>query len=349
MFVWVLALPGLACRLAAEVFALSLFLSCYVRLIAREKPYARMMREDEKMQAFKVMGFTTGFLVWFIVSMIFTILNGIDVVTDTLFSAVYSISLRCPANQPMRDVWTETFHQSMFGRWGIPTLDLATVIILCFVVCQLQALLPIALTIRNWEGDSLLTGETLDHQAVFDEMAEANGSASLQSLVGSKNFATCLENPPLAIGRARGAATTMAKRTWLSYVGENAVQSNLQTTLFGIAFHTANKTMTKATYQSLFSIGLGIGLTLLKLTDAMAFSKLSTLVEKTFEVEDEEPLNKDWNMTRKASLVVFRWYTKLIYAGFVVLVTALIYAAAKIFAAFYCDDSMMNLSGCVEL
>merc|ERR1712137_408317 len=280
------AIPCLIFKLTAEVFALSLFLSYYVKIVNQ----ARMNLHD--LSLFKVMGVTTIFTLWLAASLVFSLLNGIDMVTDTLSAATYSRALRCPANDKMNNVWSQTWQQSVFGGFGLPPLNLGNILVACWVFCLLQTLVPLITTIRKGSVDysrgrkgyavSCLTGNEISHGYVFDEMAEANGSASLQSLASTGTLASVASMDYIgrSIWVAREASGTMAKRVWLSYVMENSVQASLQATLFDILFYVSDQQMTKAAYQSLFSMGLGIGLTLLKLVEATTFRKLSNVVEK---------------------------------------------------------------------
>eukprot|EP00404_Azadinium_spinosum_P009005 CAMPEP_0180547110 /NCGR_PEP_ID=MMETSP1036_2-20121128/70913_1 /TAXON_ID=632150 /ORGANISM="Azadinium spinosum, Strain 3D9" /LENGTH=82 /DNA_ID=CAMNT_0022562227 /DNA_START=3 /DNA_END=248 /DNA_ORIENTATION=+ len=82
--------------------------------------------------------------------------------------------------------------------------------------------------------------------------------------------------------------------------------------------------MTKEAYQSLFSIGLGIGLTLLKLSDAIVVQKLSTMVTK--KVEEELGANDQLRPDLRPIFEKFRRNRIIIYAGFATMTVALLYA-----------------------
>lgn len=362
IFMWVVALPGLIFRLVAEVFAVSVYVSWYVQSINKAR------RKHPELKLFKVMGVSATFIVWLAVSFVFSVLNGIDQMTDTLFTAMYWKAFRCPANHNMMHIWSQVWQQSLFGKTGLPPLNLGVIIVLSWVTCQLHVLVPFATTIpalsssvdysRKSPGfvNSLCTGEKLSHGFVFDELAEANDSASLQSLASNGNFAAIVKEDVFQhaqIGMAMRFSETMAKRVWLSYIVENAVQVNLQATLFAIFYYVSGQQPTAAMYQSLFSIGLGIGLTFLKLLDATVFRSFSRMMEEKNQdkIDDGGGLGEGSNggASGEDRLGKFRRNVKCIYVGFAILTASLLYATLKLFGAFFCEDSLLNLSGCVQI
>jgi hypothetical protein len=388
---WALAIPALICRSIAEIYGLRVLLTYFVRKSAQAG-----------VTPFKIMGISVPFYVWFTASSIFNLLNGIDFITDTLFAAVYAVALECPANSRMNDVWASVVNQSLWAKTGIGAVKLRSIIIGSWLITLLQTIIPVIITIRrrenifgiHWsysrqmpppervtdatydmqklmmsDAKTVFGGRVFTNAQVFDEMAEANGSASLQDLSltridaevkvlgancdrthGSDKQNTDIR--PLMF-RANAFADALLGRIFYSLLLENSFQANLQTSVLGITFYLSHKELKQSTYQSFASIGLAIGLTMMKLSVLVDFVKLAFEVEgraaKVINDDELDDFESEEGAIAYHGGAQFRRKKYLIFVSFALLFLSLTYATAKLIAAFQCKDSMLNLMGCASV
>merc|ERR1712217_223417 len=115
---------------------------------------------------------------------------------------------------------------------------------------------------------------------------------------------------------------------------------NPQTSFLAIAVAAARRQGAEdrtVSHQAIFSIVLGIGLTLMKLMEATAvFGMVAKALEKS-----SSPIDACLRQTKRNVL--------LLKIFCVLLVAALLYATAKLAAIWFCEGALLNLTGCVRL
>merc|ERR1712050_326231 len=132
-------------------------------------------------------------------------------------------------------------------------------------------------------------------------------------------------------------------RIILSYILENCLQINLQITLLAMqrCVMTVWPTQSTMQAQAWLSIGLSIVTSSLKLLEAKAFFSFAATItdmSESYMTADD-----------KAALRRFNRNVAVVRVACVVLALSLVYGVCKILAAFLCEHSMWNITGCVDM
>jgi hypothetical protein len=361
--VFILALPVIAFRSYVEWRALKRYLPTYVNIVRSSS------RRD--FFPFKALGKPTNFYVWFAFYGMCTNLNIADVSTDSLQAATAMKATECPGNDPEKNlekIWAITMQQSIFGWLGFPApfLKLENIVVFVWAVSLVQMVYPLLQTAGrnrcrrervgdNGEDTRLLSGEPVFNIDKFGELTEAAGMATFQSVVVTashvhmyKTSGRLLE-PAGLLAYAAPLLRQMVSRFVLCYFLETCLQLNLQTSLFAISFYLDHDP--KAHIQMLGSLTLSLGLTLLKLVEAKSCYDVTRAIDNAIASGEatgfrDSDMSEDlWNK----NLGTYRRCKRIIAISCIVLVLSLAYATCKLLAVFVCKDSMLNMTGCVQL
>jgi hypothetical protein len=329
--------------------------------------------------------FTVGvpFCVWFVYVLILTLATVGDSETDSLFAAAALKTFTCPAGMQLFKVWEVTWHQSMLGMLKIPCVGMPTLVITSWFLSLVQLVLPQIQTFRwlpyypaldknepEFEreeeapekvlvlgfGDrQALLSTGLDNQSIFNALSEASGLASIQNLtvtsiqmqIGSvENYFI-----PQKINMIVHLCSSITSRMFNTLLLENSFQINIQVTLFAVSRFITKGENHKAQIQVIASLALSILLTLCKLAEAKSF--LTFAVQTQTEVLEglEGPYSHyrtDYPHVSRGVVTLRRAIWTVRFCCIILIVT-LLYAAVKLSAAFLCEDSMWNVTGCVEM
>ena len=180
------------------------------------------------------------------------------------------------------------------------------------------------------------------------ELGEASGMVSLQKLqLMVAQTGLFRDNFGFVLLLTAELANAMPLKVLLAWLAENAVQLNLQATLFGLSLRASGEKgeLSTAQLQALASICTSLLSTLLKLVEAYDFFQLMAKVEAraadggAAEMDDDD--QQRLRLMRQA-----KWVTG---GGCGLLVLSLGYVVAKVIGAFFCEDSLWNITGCVAL
>jgi hypothetical protein len=344
---WMLlsVLPFLAARMVGEWACIKRFLRTYVQMALRAGTVP-----------FKVMGISSICSIWLSFYLVFSATNFIDFTTDSAFTAMTMASRSCPGQQ-ISKIWDQTIEQSIFGKFG-SILDISWVALGVWLISFVQTIYPLILYYGRGEkpggpsvanewypylswakelrgGHNDLNENKVEGRVPYSALSEAAGLATVQGL------AVPLADTILADAFGNSEAlytldTQIVSRLVLSFIGENCVQINIQTSIFAINAHLLKKKLTSGQMKALLSIFLGIATTLLKLIEVRAY----------FTCMKVRSITDDWACLGYGG---HKRAIRIIKLACVIMILSLLYAAMKLTGAFLCKDSMMNITGCVVL
>jgi hypothetical protein len=348
-WIWSVSVPCLLLRNYVEWRALGHFLPCYVKNVRKAG-----------LKPFTVLGVGVPFLVWAAAYVPYSNLNFFDVGTDSLFTVVVIKSEECPGNG-MAEVWRSTIQQSIFGGLGVQRVALSSVVTAVWLISFLQMIYPLIQTLgRGCCRDEQLGQVGLDigllscapmcNAEKFADLSEAAGLATVRSVsITSTHASSCkgpgvLENQFTVVDYAAGVVRQLLLRFLFTYILENALQLNVQTTVFAIQRSLTKGAITPSQKQTLVSIGITIVLTFLKLAEVKSCFDFTRLVDGALAGYAPPAGTEGATLLRQ-----YRRRKWGIAAASFVLVLALAYATCKLVAAFVCEGSMFNITGCVDI
>lgn len=343
VWIWAVSIPALVLRNCAEWQALMHFLDAYVTQV-----------RFFDLVPFKVFGCQVSFKVWLTFYLICS--NLAYLITDSFFAAVASAGGNCPDTKIMVDLWANAWQQSGLGVVGLPVVDFSLIVLAVWVLSFLQMVVPLTTTIRQpYAGDdygrspSLCGKEDMFNDDKFGELSEAAGLARVQSLAITTRRSTGGTNGPT--GKFHMEALPLSKqmvnRFLLTYIAENALQSNLQSSLFAInRYATDGQGGGWPGVQALGSIVLSLGLCAVKVVEAISFFDFAKYAEQKFD--DDAGVDEAEAEKKTFAVKVFRRNVLVVRVLVVILLLLLAYALFKLVAAFWCPDSLVNLTGCFD-
>lgn len=290
-------------------------------------------------------------------------LSFIDITTDSLFisSAMHILQRR----HSEVEIWRQVWQQSTLCALPMPNFWLVSVS--CWALSLLQMIVPVLRTVR-WSDMQLTTqnkfrdmgastliwsNEEVRHAAVLESLADANGMMMLQAtilptyaakLFSDAGFADPQERVRRRIQANVHLANLICSRVFLSYFLENALQLNIQATIYGISIAASRVTKAEFGFQTLghVSFACTIATSFLKLLEVGEFFKVAAISAELASSSRECEAAQRHNATIQR---------RVCFVGFacVLLVSSLTYAIIKLVMAHICQDAVWNLNGCVTL
>lgn len=338
---WLLAttLPFLSARMWLEWHALKYLMFGVASFYKRER-HQRM--------TFSMMGVTLKCEVWLAVCMVCSLLNFFDLATDSSFVARTSVALTCGHGDRLERLWHASWLQSLPGVCGIPAPDLGSVIFGFWFLTLVQLVWPLAKMLDAHLGTHVPDGyentpfgrEEVFYSAVAFDLGEASGMTAVQKLQ-VKHVESVLERSEF-MSVVLPFGDVMTSRIMLSWLAENAVQLNLQATLFNLAKRASQELDHPAPvqYDVLLSIVIGLLASLGKLAEAWDFFSIVAKIKS--RPDFQAVLNPGEEDKLHRTVLAVR-------IGCFVFVTTLVYAGAKMIGTFVCQDGIWNITGCVVL
>jgi len=265
----------------------------------------------------------------------------------------------------------------MFGSLGIH-IDLRILAAGVWLLTFLQVIVPVLqslpqcqeLSTVQWvTGENAnvdpnyttMTGSKVTVGDAVHTMAEAVGMASLtaqgieypdQKEIKTREDETSQGrqfSPKRSLHHVVAIAARVQSR--VAYAGflENALQLNLQVTLLGITRSGTDSPMTLAEGQVMASICISTLMTLTKLKEAWTFLEIYRRVTGAIEVTFQGNLPADCKEECQGTLKALAFTRLQIILWSLALCAGLGYALVKLGAVVYCEDSLFNVTGCVEL
>lgn len=241
--------------------------------------------------------------------------------------------------------------QSIFSPWSGTFDHLPWIVICSWCLSFTQMVYPVVVMAGKRSQDKMrwktIWGREPYSADVFCTLAEASSMASVQSLTIGFTQRSIDSNASMGVPVEHHLpyiselACQMRNRVVLSYNLENVIQTNIQVSVFAINAYIAGKKLIGSQIAALISIVLGILSSLAKLSEAQAFFGLLQDVNVQQLLADDYP-DSDSIRALKRDVLCVR-------IGCVTLVLGLLYATAKLVAAFVCEDSMFNLTGCASV
>jgi len=308
------------------------------------------------------------YVAWLVLVGCLSVVNKVDMASDSLFLAVALRTDQCQGSEvQLSKVWTETMRQSMMPF--LHGIRISTITLACYLVMFMQLLYPLAQSTPTW-GDSpdLIVGKNgkaefrniLGHNMNLGDvlmiLGEASNMASLQAL--NPIYARSKEqykwrqerNPTRSLIFLRNELLRGVVRIGLVALLENAVQLNIQTTLFSM-----NRAVFEGKYwqtQTLASILLSLmtsGSKVLGFWQCWKFYRsVNRRIHELME-ETEDDLVVGSPSLHQHEFDLARKYMVLLWVMIVVFFLLCSYACCKVVAAFVCKESVWNLTGCVDL
>eukprot|EP00929_Paragymnodinium_shiwhaense_P027760 TRINITY_DN16217_c0_g2_i1.p1 TRINITY_DN16217_c0_g2~~TRINITY_DN16217_c0_g2_i1.p1 ORF type:complete len:481 (-),score=48.12 TRINITY_DN16217_c0_g2_i1:63-1505(-) len=348
LWVWLALVPLLACRAYAELRIVQWMLLVVLH------------RNND----LRIGGIQTSVVVWLIVYGVFSLLNTLDIGTDSMFAAVTSSTVSCGKGDTLKQLWRSTWAQSVFAHFSIPAPDIDVIVMSAWLLSFVQLLWPAVTSLerryvtafssagyeRNYQ--SSLMGKNVFFADVVWDLGDASGMATISKFQLEKEkqqVKTSVENAIENWGYVDGLVDAMPKRVFLTWLAENALQINLQTTMFALtkaaAARDGSMYAMSSQMQALASISISILATLVKLLEAREWLLLvSPLVgaQRPQTSQSEMELVEAFQVRARRA----RWF---VWFGCIALVGTLAYALAKLVGAFVCRDMLLNITGCVVL
>lgn len=326
-------------------------------------PYCAKLAIKENIVPFKVMGFKCYFHIWLSFYMVCSVMNVLDIGTDTTFAS--GILVWCSGND-LEMIWSKVWASSVFGILYVPVLKIQSVILASWALSLLQLLVPLCTNSNkdilcckeNYEDrqlDETFCGGEKMYSDVFGDLADCAGFATSLNLIQQLSYQKEL---PLDLSMIEYAlsdewyfmARRMASRLFLSYVLENCIQLNLQTSIFAIKLYIHGSSGKEGQIQAAFSIGMSLLMTLLKLTEVWTFFKHVSGIENRVNILLASELFSDEEKdTHVQDLGKFRRVLWMVRLASAIMVMTICYAGCKLAAAFICEDSLWNITGCVDM
>jgi len=305
---------------------------------------------------FKLMGQQVSFPTWLTICGVSSLTNFLDMGTDSIFTATSTGTLTCDGGYELRQMWHAQWAQSLSARLGMPAPDLGKLVLGFWALALLQLVWPLLKSLEVFCPKdpvfygfvSRMLGRFVAYDDVACDLGEACGMTTLQKLQIIHASAMVEQRAGMVDRQLVYVAPlgdSMASKVFLSWIMENAVQVNLQATLFALTKHTSkggDEAITCAQVEALASIAISIMGTLLKLAEAWDFFKI---VSPVVQAAERWPLDEDG----QARLKALRRAVWAVRVGCAVLVAALGYAAAKLIGALACEDGLLNLTGCAAI
>jgi len=174
----------------------------------------------------------------------------------------------------------------------------------------------------------------------------ANGMTTLQNLaipLMSFTVTQSSRSDHVKMHAAKTLAEQMLDRVFLSYFLENAIQLNLQSTLYalGIAVKRRSDAENQLHVLGLSSLVVTLLMTSLKLVEVAEFFKVARVSKNLASQSTCPHISLLCNVILRSALSIM-----LICA---LLVLSLLYAVAKLRMAHICEDAVWNITGCVSL
>eukprot|EP00929_Paragymnodinium_shiwhaense_P027758 TRINITY_DN16217_c0_g1_i1.p2 TRINITY_DN16217_c0_g1~~TRINITY_DN16217_c0_g1_i1.p2 ORF type:complete len:321 (-),score=24.57 TRINITY_DN16217_c0_g1_i1:158-1120(-) len=301
----------------------------------------------------------TSIVAWLIMYAVFSLLNTLDIGTDSMFAAATGSAFSCGNGDTLKELWRSTWAQSLFGRVQIPAPDIDLVVLSLWLLSFLQFFWPVVTSLdRRYGGRahgfcyvSSLSGKEVYYSDVVWDLGDASGMATIAKFQAEKEKKTFHDGRDVEARRDAGdwvfidgLVDVMPKRVFLTWIGENALQINLQTTMFALTkAAAASEGATVAKSTQLQAISISIFATLVKLFEAREW----LLLVSPFIDEPGNPNRMDRMLdefvvrARRA-----RWFVRF---GCMALIGTLAYAMAKLVGASVCPDALLNITGCVVL
>jgi len=346
--IWLLVPVCLLVRWLAELRALRYYLP----------PYCKTVNEAGG-KAFSLMGRQCSIKLWLCFYLSLSTLSFVDQAMDSASTATTTQLFACRQGD-LQYYWSQTWHQSLMSFMPVPRLGM--LVWVAWFLTLPQIILPVLLTwgrgacclqINHAVGDAGADVAwgccNIWHVDVFEGLSEACGMATFQhlSFVRStsridKHIKDSHDRTGFKVVECALALTkTFTLRVLLTYVFENSLQANLQSTLWALNSVSLDVT-TQMQMQNFLSIMVTIFTSLMKLSEYMAFEKVINRVRDTAK-DDEKEETKDllWRV------LFYRWLVRLFT---IILCLNLLYAAGKVFmSGFVCDHQTWNLNGCTSL
>jgi len=319
--------------------------------------------------SFRLSCVKVSYIPWLVFVGCLSVVNKIDMASDSFFLAVALRTDQCRGSEvQLARVWSETIRQSLTPY--LPWVRISTITLACYVIMFMQLLYPLAQSTPTC-GDSayLVVGNTakaefrnvLGHNMNLGDVLMILGEAANMASLQSQNpaYARAKEqykwrrelNPTRSLIFLRNELLRNVVRIGLVALLENAVQLNIQTTLFSM-----NRAVFGGKYwqtQTLASIVLSL---LTSGSKVIGFWQCWRFYRSVFRRigELQEEFEDDWIAPNARGLYdheyhLARKYMALLWGMIVVFFLLCAYACCKLIAAFVCKDSVWNLTGCVDL
>ena len=288
-------------------------------------------------------------------------LNFVDLFSDSIFAASIGQKLTCGDHgRHLGDQWQKGWAHSAFGLVGFPTPDLGQLILLGWWLSLLQACMPLTKSLgacrtdviwaefgqKMGEFDDCLGSQIRLDEAAF-ELGDANGMATLAKLQ-IRLVRSIVESNRRDSARLMYAAPlgrVMRYKVVLTWILENAVQLNLQTTYLGLARRAATvEGFLDFEVPLLMSISFGLTTNLLKLYEAWEFWAIAAPVMEAVDRREYHSTSENYALRESLRRSVF-----IVLLGCCGLVLTLAYAAAKLVGAYVCPGNILNITGCVAV
>lgn len=319
--------------------------------------------------SFRFVGLKVSYVGWLMLVGCLSIVNKVDMASDSFFLAVALRTDQCQGSEVQLDaVWSETIRQSFIPYFS--WIRISTITLVCYIVMYMQLLYPLAQSTPTC-GDSadLVVGNTanaefrniLGHNMNLGDVLMILGEAANMASLQAQNpiYARAKEqykwrhetNPTRSLIFLRNELLRGVVRIGLVALLENAVQLNIQTTLFAM-----NRAVFGGKYwqtQTLASILLSLMTSGSKVMGFWQCWKFYRSVFRRIELLKEESEDV-WTGPSAPDLyrheeLFARRYMILLWGMVVVFFLLCSYACCKLVAAFVCKESVWNLSGCVDL
>jgi hypothetical protein len=344
-WIWLLVLPAFAFKAHTEFYALQ-----FVTLpFALRSPWRVLTRDF-------------GFVPWLVFYGVVSQLALSDNSTDSMFTGITVVSSSC-AGDDMRILWELEWSKSLPGQIGIPAPAIQNLALGFWLFSLLQMIMPVIRTLGVSDTDGSNEFKTWLHCfcgvdgyvgkcEAFFARAEAAGMSTIGviSIKASEDdiryYASkaSVDDYKLALINAARFQGELVDRMLYSYIGENCVQLNIQSTLYVLQVAAARARGTidiKVQIQALASLTVGMLMTLLKLAEV---KDVLTAARAAYNVP--EPWLLDVRDRLAQRRIRRQWW--LIILGCIALVGSLAYSVAKISMAHVCITGLWNITGCVD-
>lgn len=338
------------------------------------------------------------FQVYFGFFFIMSQLNRADYATDSLFVASTVAHVNCPGQQ-ISEIWKVIVSQSVFRYLG--NIHFEWVALASFALMLLQLVYPFlqstprygqnadyVIGTRRPDGSNAtlqfqnLMGENMNFGDALMILCEPNASVTLAllspafprkkaELVLEQDSKDRTEQLHRALSFVRNALTRGLVLVGSVALLENAFQTNMQVTLFGIKCAVARSPWGHHSIPCLLSIVLSITMSVEKTNVAINLLRFSrdirAQIRPMLEQLDQEQRrshrhsrsmsavlsetevkpNAQWNL--EDELAAVRRYSYMLLMATILLLLCMMYALTKLVAVFVCKDSLWNITGCVDL
>lgn len=347
--------------------------------------------------SFKILGKDASVQCWLAWASFLTLLNCMDICTDSFFVGSTFRTASCPGEM-ITEIWHYTMSESKVVFW-LASVPFAHVCLTFFALAFLQVLWPIISTTPSCEesrvdykigGKDPDSGEKyiLEFANIYGAktnmgnalyaLAEGCGMSTLQThnpWYPRQKVQQILDNQKDQEQRLMGAYSVLRgelERGLVKYglnaLLENALQANLQISIFAMSRASLGQHK-HMQWQQLFSIAIGIILGLVRASlvfELVRFyrqvtdekTKASDQTYQELASDDEAGKEPSFRMRHRGSLLTWgsdkeeilcRRLMIIVLVMWSMFIGLMSYAVAKLIMCFICDDSVWNVTGCVDL